>query len=116
MTVTAGHDSEVLVERHPARVDVYFDPRCPWAWITSRWIIEVATVRDIEVHFRVMSLSVLNEGRELSEGYRKAMAQSWGRSGYVSPRLGSTGRRCLIRSTPPWAGESTTRATRISTT
>jgi predicted DsbA family dithiol-disulfide isomerase len=71
MTVTAGHNSEVLTERRPARVDVYFDPRCPWAWITSRWILEVTTVRDINVHFRVMSLAILNADRKVSEDYRK---------------------------------------------
>lgn len=78
MTVTAGHNSEVLIERRPARVDVYFDPRCPWAWITSRWILEVATVRDIDVHFRVMSLSILNADRKVSEDYRKSMNKAWG--------------------------------------
>jgi 2-hydroxychromene-2-carboxylate isomerase len=77
MTVTAGHSSEVEIER-PARVDVYFDPRCPYAWITSRWILEVATVREIDVHFRVMSLSVLNEDRQVSEDYRKLTDQAWG--------------------------------------
>ncbi len=78
MTMTAGHNSEVHTERRPAHVDVYFDPRCPWAWITSRWILEVATVRDIDVHFRVMSLSVLNEDRHLKEDYRKSMDKAWG--------------------------------------
>ncbi|MDQ3827616.1 MAG: disulfide bond formation protein DsbA [Actinomycetota bacterium] len=77
MTVTAG-DSTTQDRTRPARVDFYFDPRCPWAWITSRWILEVATVRDIDAHFRVMSLSMLNERREVSESYRSRNAKGWG--------------------------------------
>ncbi len=67
-----------MTSTETTRVAFWFDPLCPWAWVTSRWMIEVRRVRDVEITWNVMSLAVLNEGRDLPVEYREAMDNAWG--------------------------------------
>jgi hypothetical protein len=67
-----------MPEQENTVVDFWFDPICPWAWIASRWILEVEKVRPVTPHWHVMSLSVLNSDKDVSEQYKQLLATGWG--------------------------------------
>lgn len=78
-----GSSYDALMRRTPDRsdrdtADFWFDPLCPWAWMTSRWMLEVTGVRDIDVRWHFMSLAHLNRGRELDPDYIELLTRGWG--------------------------------------
>jgi protein-disulfide isomerase-like protein with CxxC motif len=68
-----------MPEQEPTYVDFWFDPLCPWAWITSRWMVEVEQVRPIKTRWHIMSLAELNSNKDdISAEYKERMKQAWG--------------------------------------
>ncbi len=75
MTQTA---ETATTEQDRTPVDFWFDPLCPWAWMSSRWLLEVEKVRPIAPSFHVMSLAYLNADKDIPDEYRKMMETAWG--------------------------------------
>jgi len=77
-----AHGVEDPVSEEAAGADFWFDPLCPWAWITSRWMLEVERVRPVTTRWHLMSLAYLNlvqhKGEGLSEDYLERMERAWG--------------------------------------
>jgi protein-disulfide isomerase-like protein with CxxC motif len=65
-------------EQDRTPVDFWFDPLCPWAWMSSRWLLEVEKVRPIAPSFHVMSLAYLNEDKDIPDDYREMLRPAWG--------------------------------------
>lgn len=70
--------SNTLPAEGATSAEMWFDPVCPWAWMTSRWLMEAQQVRDLDVTWSVMSLAVLNDGRDIPEDYATLMDRAWG--------------------------------------
>ncbi len=61
----------------PMRVAFYFDPVCPWCWVTARWLMGVRERRSLEIDWRSFSLAIKNEGDDSQN--RWAAVQQEGR-------------------------------------
>jgi hypothetical protein len=94
------------------KIPFWFDPLCPWVWITSRWLLEAGQVRRVRADWRIMSLAYLNlvqrEGKGLSGDYRELMTRAWGPVRVCAPLPSTTGAKSSAPCTPPSAPGCTT--------
>jgi protein-disulfide isomerase-like protein with CxxC motif len=77
-------------------VELWFDPRCPWAWITSRWLLEVAARRPIDVDWHLMSLHHLNAGKVASDDYRTLLSEALASVRVCAAATEAFGRQALL--------------------
>lgn len=73
---SATDDLERL-EMAKQKAGFWFDPLCPWAWMTSRWILEVEKVRDVEIEWNLFSLAHLNRDKDVPAEYKEKLIRSW---------------------------------------
>lgn len=85
------------MESNPIDVTAFVDPQCPFAWITTQWLVEAARYRGLSVRIELMSLSCINEGRELDPWYREYNQQAWGTARVAAALLASTDAACWPR-------------------
>lgn len=77
MTATQEQRPGSSLPQATQTADFWFDPVCPWAWMTSRWLLAVQRVRPIKVRWHLMSLAYLNKGRDLPADYAAKMERAW---------------------------------------
>ncbi|MGH3509840.1 MAG: disulfide bond formation protein DsbA [Nocardioidaceae bacterium] len=83
-------------DQRRTHVDFWFDPLCPWAWLTSRWILEVERVRPITAAFHVMCLAYLNQDKDISDDYRERLERGWGPVRVVAAATHLEGERVVL--------------------
>jgi protein-disulfide isomerase-like protein with CxxC motif len=95
-TIDSSDQASAPASKARTEVDFWFDPLCPWAWLTSRWILEVEKVRPVTASWHVMSLAYLNEEKDMSDEYRARLARAWGPVRVLVAAAGENGDGVLL--------------------